>query len=138
MSDEISAALETHLDLPAIPKSVATDEGKEPPSKRQKLGSVNHEPIEDYSKDQNLLQAKVIIFIFFFKFPIIIICALYCMVRIKHQFPRSRKLLRMQQKDRRALLLFSGRNLNTYIVTSPANIIFFVQFLESLIYFILS
>lgn len=57
ISDELSSALERHLDLPAVPKSVTNDEVKEPPSKRQKLGETKHEPTEDYSKE--LLPAKV-------------------------------------------------------------------------------
>ncbi|XP_046653132.1 ribonuclease H2 subunit B-like [Daphnia pulicaria] len=53
LSDELSAALEKHLDLPAVPKFANNDDVKEPPAKRQKFGSViKSEPTEDYSKDQ--------------------------------------------------------------------------------------
>lgn len=59
VSDDLSSTLEGHLNLPAVPKSVTSDEVKEPPSKRQKLGGTKQEPTEDYSKDQSLLPNKV-------------------------------------------------------------------------------
>ena len=55
LSDELSLALEKHLNLPAMPKGATNDEVKEPPAKRQKIGDGNHEPLEDYSKDQKPL-----------------------------------------------------------------------------------
>lgn len=61
LSDELSAVLEKHLDLPVVPKSVKEEEANEPPAKRQKIsGDPNQEPLEDYSKDQKPL-AKVYI-----------------------------------------------------------------------------
>lgn len=59
LSCEISNALEKHLNLPPVIKNTGNEDVKEPPTKRQKLGSSNCEPTEDYSKDQSLLQAKV-------------------------------------------------------------------------------
>jgi hypothetical protein len=56
LCDELSAALEKHLDLPALPKPAHNEDVKEPPAKRQKIGGdIKSEPIEDYSKDQKPL-----------------------------------------------------------------------------------
>jgi hypothetical protein len=53
LCDELSAALEKHLDLPAVQKPANNQDVKEPPAKRQKIdGDTKSEPLEDYSKDQ--------------------------------------------------------------------------------------
>ncbi|KAI9560951.1 hypothetical protein GHT06_011907 [Daphnia sinensis] len=53
LSDELTAVLEKHLNLPVVSKSVKDEETSEPPAKRQKItGDQNQEPLEDYSKDQ--------------------------------------------------------------------------------------
>ena len=53
LSEELSAQLEKHFDLPPVQKSqIAKDEVQEPPQKKQKLNPTNSsEPIEDYSKE---------------------------------------------------------------------------------------
>ncbi len=53
LSEEMSALLEKHLDLPPVQKSqIVKDEVQEPPQKKQKLNPTNSsEPIEDYSKE---------------------------------------------------------------------------------------
>lgn len=56
LSDELTAALENHLNLPVVPKLVKDEESNEPPAKRKKIaGNPNQEPLEDYSKDQKPL-----------------------------------------------------------------------------------
>ena len=60
LSEEVAQLLEKHLDLPPVTnKTLASEELKEPPAKRQKTNGALQEPTEDYSKDHKFQPVKV-------------------------------------------------------------------------------
>jgi hypothetical protein len=60
ISEEVAQLLEKHLDLPPVAnKTLASEELKEPPAKRQKTNGALQEPTEDYSKDHKYQPVKV-------------------------------------------------------------------------------
>lgn len=61
LSEDLSAILEQHLDLPPVVKASAADNDNEPPAKRRKTGDKVLEPTEDYSKDIKFQITKVVL-----------------------------------------------------------------------------